>query len=55
MQNLRTAWQDLGYAVAKELGLLALTKRLGMHERGWVKQARWRAEGKDQNTGKERD
>jgi hypothetical protein len=53
MENLRIAWQDLGYAVAKELRLLRLTKRLGMTERGWVKQARWRAEGKDSSQERE--
>lgn len=50
IENLRTAWQDFGYAVAKETRLLKLTARLGMTEKQWVKQARWRAE---QNTGTE--
>ncbi len=44
IENLRIAWQDFGYAVAKDLRLLRLTKRLGMTEKRWVKQARWRAE-----------
>lgn len=44
LEDLRIAWLDLWYAIARETRLLRLAARLGMKERSWVEQARWRAE-----------
>lgn len=42
-EELRLAFHDLWFALAAALGIIRLTKRLGMVERQWVTDARERA------------